>query len=270
MAVDSTNESVRSQFRDFIQVSGGDLVSFSPTNANQKLAELQESIDEIWHLQLRAPSNNADGQNHKLDIRFGELDTLSTDIRPTHWIPDDTPPYLVSTVTDAIIGTVTITFNEAIANLTDSACYILKDSSGNEMDFTFFSSEPKQVILQCAELKNPAGWSLLVQNLKDASMEANTMAPCSIQLAEAQSEVPAEDSTEEPEADSELVKLLLPVCGALIIILLLVVLLVVKGRKKNSSARSKKVKKEKSEKFSVSKNSGVTFFFENDDSKKES
>ena len=54
---------------------------------------------------------------HELNIQFGELDSLSTEIRPTRWTPDDKPPYLLSTTPDAITGTVTLVFNEALTNL---------------------------------------------------------------------------------------------------------------------------------------------------------
>lgn len=269
MAVDSAPEKTRNQFREFIQVSGGDLVSFSPADASEKLDSLQSSIDEIWHLQLQAPSNNADGNNHKLNIQFGESDSLSVDIRPTKWTPDDKPPYLVSSFPDAIAGTVTLTFNEAISNLTDSQCYLLKDSSGTKMDFTILSSDATSVVLQCSDLKNPAGWTLDLQNLTDSSMEQNVMVPCTVPLAEAESTPPNDPSSEQPDEGNELLKLLLPAAGVFLIAILLVILLFVKKQKQSGSTPKKKTMKEKQEKSTAPKNPGVTFYFESDDKPEE-
>jgi len=269
MAVDSADEEIINQFRDFIQVSGGDLVSFSPADASQKLDSLQSSIDEIWHLQLQASNNNADGQNHKLNIQFGELDNLSVDIRPTRWTPDEKPPYLISNVTDSITNTLTLTFNEAIANLNNPLCYILKDSSGKAMDFTILSSDSTSVVLQCSELKDSTGWSLELQNLTDTSMEKNSMAPCTVPLAESQSPSSGDSTTEQPGSDNELLKLLLPAIGALLIVILFVMLLLVKSRQKSSPIPKKKDKKEKAEKSTAPKNPGVKFFFENNEKPKQ-
>ncbi len=266
MAVDSANEATVNRFREFIQVSGGDLVTFSPNNAAQKLDDLQSSIDEIWHLQLKAPSNHADGQPHKLNIQFGQQENLSVDITPTRWTPDDKPPYLVSSNIDSVTSTVTLTFNESIANLDDPQCYALKNASGETLSFSILSSDSTQVVLQCAGLKDPAGCSLELQNLKDGSMEANVIAPCTIPLAEAQLPPSAGDPAQQPEADNELMKLLLPAAGVLLAVVLLAAVLFMKNRSQ-SSAKPKTVK-DKKEKSSASKNSGVTFFFENDDQSK--
>ena len=262
MAVDSAAPATIEQFREFIQVSGGDLVTFSPADADQKLAQLQDSIDEIWHLQLEAPSNNADGQPHELNIQFGELDSLSTEIRPTRWTPDDKPPYLLSTTPDAITGTVTLVFNEAMTNLNDPQYYTLKDADGNSVPFSLLSADSTTVVLQCDALKKPAGMSIEVTGPKDASMEANAMVSYSAQLASAE-EPPADTTPVEPDTGNELMKLLLPSGGALLVIILLVVLLVVKSHQKSApAAKPKKEKKEKQEKSATAKNPGVKFFFE--------
>ena len=265
MAVDSAAPSTIDQFREFIQVSGGDLFTFSPADATQKLEGLQNSIDEIWHLQLQAPSNNADGENHELNIQFGDADTLSTVIRPTQWTPDTKPPYLVSATTDTITGTVTLVFNEAIANAADPLCYVLTDASGKSVSFSVLSSDGTTAVLQSDALKNPAGMSLELKDLKDASMEANVMISCSTPLANAPEAAP--DPAPTTDATNELMKLLLPAGGALLIIILLVVLLVVKSHHKSASTPKVKEKKEPKGKSSAPKNPGVKFFFENEENK---
>ena len=261
MAVDSAAEATRNQFREFIQVSGGDLFTFSPSNAMETLDDLQSSIDEIWHLQLMAESNVADGLDHNLNIQFGELDNLSVEVRPTRWTPDSNPPYLVSSTPDSANGTVTLTFNEAIANIDDPQCYTLTDASGKEVPFSILSFDATQVVLQSSEQKNLAECSLSLKDLKDASMEANVLAPCTTQIANAQGSDPSTGSADEQaDANGDLMQLLLPVGGALVLVILLVALLLAKKRGKTTT--TKKAKKEKSA-------TPVNFIFENDDKHQE-
>lgn len=269
MAVDSAAEETRNQFREFIQVSGGDLFTFSPANAMETLDQLQNSIDEIWHLQLQAQSNIADGLEHKLDIQFGELDSLAVDVRPTRWTPDNTPPYLVSSTPDFTNGTVTLVFNEAITNLSDAQNYALKQASGKDVPFSILSSDATQVVLQCSDPKVLPDCSLDLKNLKDASMEANALAPCTVPLAGSQGQ-PSDETPDDAQdsANQDLMQILLPAAGALVLVLLLVALLVAKSRRKTSAA-PKKTKKEKTDKSNAPKNSGVTFFFEHENEPKE-
>ena len=263
MAVDSAAEETRNQFREFIQVSGGDLFTFSPANAMETLDQLQNSIDEIWHLQLQAQSNIADGMEHNLDIQFGELDTLSASVRPTRWTPDNNPPYLISATPDFTNGTITLVFSEAISNINDSQCYGLKQD-GKEVPFNIQSFDSTQVVLQSSELKDTLDYSLELQNLTDASMEANVMAPCMTPLTSAQGNPSADTPNEQPSANNDLSSILFPAIGALLLVVLLVVVLLVKRRSKGSPS-TKKAKKENA----ASKNTGVTFFFEEDHEQKQ-
>lgn len=268
MAVDSSPKESIKQFQDFIQISGGDLVTFSPGNATEQLASLQSSIDEIWHLQLQSSSNNADGQEHALNIQFGDLDTLDVNIRPTHWTPDETPPHLVSATRDPIINAITLVFSEAMGNLDDSQCYALKDASGKDIPFTVTVTDASTVVLQCSDLADDADCTLELHDLKDSSMEANAIAPYSTVLTGTQTAPAGQDSEEEPAEKNNLLKFLLPAAGILLAVLLLIVVLVIK-RRRNPAAKAEKgpkAPKKGKMKMPSSKKSGVTFVFENEDS----
>lgn len=268
LAVDSASAETISSFSQFIQVSGGDLFTFSPDNANEQLAELQKSIDEIWHLQFTAPSNVVDGNNHELVIQFGQQDTLSVDICPTQWIPDDKAPYLVSIAPDAITDTVTITFSESMSNLDDPANFELKDAAGNIVPFTIASVEPTSIVLQCSSLDNPAGWTLDIKPLTDASMEKNAMASCTMLLAE-EAEEPPVDILPAPEknVNSELIKLIF-IGGGIVLIAVIVVVVLLVSRHQSTTQKQPREKKVK-EKTSTAKNlTGATFFFQSDDQNK--
>jgi len=256
MAVDSAAEETREQFRDFIQESGGDLVTFSPKNAGETLQTLQSAIDEIWHLRLRAGNNEADGQVHQLSLRFGQEPPLEVDIRPTQWIPDEKPPYLIST--ELLPGVITVSFSEVMANLEDPACYLLRDSAGNAADFTV-TAAGNRAELHCADLTDGAGWMLELQNLTDASMERNAMAACSVPLAPAKAEEPVpEAALPTEETDYEF---LLLIGGGAAVVLLLLLLLVIRARRRKKPAYVPKRQKKRGR-----QRSGVTFYFAEEES----
>lgn len=268
LAVDSASEETISSFSQFIRVSGGDLFTFSPDNADEQLAALQESIDEIWHLQFTAPSNVVDGENHELVIQFGQLDTLSVDICPTQWIPDDKAPYLVSVAPDTITDTVTLTFNESMSDLNNPANFVLKDASGSTVPFTITSVEPSCVVLQCSSLDNPAGWTLEIKPLTDASMENNAMASCTVLLAEVEEE-PSVEAPPVPEGNitGEIMKLIL-IAGGIVLVAVIVAVVLLFSRRQSSTPKQAPEKKIK-EKTSTAKNlTGATFFFQSDDQNK--
>ena len=260
LAVDSADEAVQNRFRDFIQVSGGDLFPFSAEDAAQKLDELQQCIDQIWHLQLTAPGNTADGQDHRLSIRFGELDTMELDIRPTQWVPDEKPPYPLS-VDVAGDGTVTVRFSEAMANAGDAGCYVLKDPSGKTASFTLDTPESDCAVLHCPALTDPAGWTLELSGLTDASMEANVMASCSLPLAEAVELPVTEAASQQQAAKAELMRLLL-IAGAVLIAAAAAVAILLTRKRRPAVSPAKPDKKPKSSK---APSQNVKFFFESDD-----
>ena len=252
MAVDSAAEETREQFRTFIQESGGDLVTFSPKNAGETLQTLQSAIDEIWHLRVRAAGNEADGEKHRLTLQFGQEPPLEVDIRPTQWIPDEKPPYLVST--DLLPGVITVTFSEPMANFEDPACYLLRDSGGSAVDFSV-TAEGAQAQLHCPSLTDGAGWTLELQNLTDASMERNPMAACTVPLAPAKAEAPQpEEAPAGEEPDYEFWTL--AAGGGAVVILLLILLAVLVRKRKKPAYVPKRQKKKGRHK------SGVTFYFE--------
>lgn len=254
MAVDSAAEETREQFRAFIQESGGDLVTFSPKNAGETLKALQSAIDEIWHLRLRAAGNKADGQKHRLSLQFGQEPPLEVDIRPTQWIPDEKPPYLIST--ELAPGVITVTFSEPMANSEEPACYLLRDSDGNPVEFTVTAAGDRAE-LHCPALTDGAGWTLELQNLTDASMERNPLAACSVPLAPAKAVEPVTEETPIPaEVNYEF---LLLAGGGAVVILLLLLLLVVRVRRRKKPAYVPKRQKKKGR-----QKSGVTFYFAED------
>lgn len=246
MAVDSTGEETQARFRAFIQESGGDLVTFSPENAGAKLEELQTAIDEIWHLRLRAPDNRADGSQRHLSLQFGPQERLEVDIVPTRWIPDVTPPYLLSAQPDAAAGTVTVLFSEPVTGLEDPAACLLRDSAGAVMDTTVTAIADDRAELYCAVLTDPAGWTLEVQGLTDTSMERNAMAACTLLLAPVREEPP---QPEEPTFLSLLEEVPYPmltgIVAGVLVVLLLLLLAVVRHNRKKAYVPKREIKKER-------------------------
>lgn len=223
LAVDSTTEAVRERFRNFIQVSGGELFPFSPSDAGEKLGQLQSYIDQTWHLRLTAPTNIADGEEHQLAVQFGQLDNLTVQIRPTKWIPDEKPPYALSVDTALDSATVTVTFNEPVSNASDSRCYVLKDPEGQVVPFTLLSYDSTHATLLCPQLINPTDWTLELRGLIDVSMEANKIIPISLKLAE-----PVVEFLPTEISEMGAVFLFLPILATLVV----AVVLAIRSRKK--------------------------------------
>ena len=114
LAVDSASAGSIKTFRSFVDVSGGELFEFSPDDAQSKLSQLLQQIDEIWQLNLKAGSNIADGTERALSVKFGDLGEVTAQIKPNQWTPDDTPPYVLSLAADETAGTITVKFSEAM------------------------------------------------------------------------------------------------------------------------------------------------------------
>ena len=184
LAVDTASDADTANFRSFVKVSGGELFVFSPSNAQQALASLLKQIDEIWAVKLTADSNIADGKQHALEIKFGDLGTVSTDIAPTKWVADNVPPYVVSLDTDESAGTITVVFSEAMAKLDDVSCYKLEAPSGaSAPNLSVSSAEADTVTLAAAGVSRADGWKLALSGLTDASMEKNPMPACAVPLS---------------------------------------------------------------------------------------
>lgn len=183
MAVDSAPKAALDNFRQFIEVSGGSLYTFSPANASAMLTQLLTRIDAIWRLNLRADSNIADGETHALEVSFGSLGSVSTDIRPVNWTPDREPPYLLSLSTDSAGGTVTVAFSEAMAGIDDPAHFQIHGPDGKEPEVRIAAAEADKVTLAAEGISDAAGWELAISGLTDASMEKNAMPSCTVPLS---------------------------------------------------------------------------------------
>lgn len=263
LAVDSAAPAALEQFREFIQVSGGELFPFSPPSADEELDELLSRVDSIWHLFLTADSNIADGQTHGLEIQLGELGTISTQIRPENWIPDEKPPYLLSMDTSTE-GAVTLRFSEAMNGLEDADCYRLITPTGSTAPFSIVSADASSVTL-AADLPDKAGWKLELSGLSDRSMEQNPMASCILPLSEPNGAAdPTDDSggikaTAQEEILHTVATLAVCLLAGLTVVLLVVFLIRRRGKR---TPDSKKPKPQKLEKQTVQ------FFFHGEDAKK--
>lgn len=202
LAVDSAPAAALAAFKNFIEVSGGSLYTFSPANASQMLGQLLTRIDAIWRLNLRAGSNIADGKTRALEIRFGSLGTVSTRIRPVNWVPDDKPPYIVSLSTDTSAGTVSVTFSEAMLGLDNPDCFRLQTPDGKGGKLRLVSSGADTVTLGADSLSTDAGWALECTGLTDASMEKNVMPACTVPLAGLESSPAASSGASSAGADA--------------------------------------------------------------------
>jgi hypothetical protein len=87
LAVDTASDADTANFRSFVKVSGGELFVFSPSNAQQALTSLAEADRRDLGRQAHCRQQRCRRQAARLEIKFGDLGTVSTDIAPTKWVP---------------------------------------------------------------------------------------------------------------------------------------------------------------------------------------
>jgi len=211
LAVDSSPAAALETFRNFIHVSGGELYVFSPENAGEMLGSLLAKVGETWSLSLLADSNIADGQQHTLAVKFGGLGSVSAQICPVKWIPDDKAPTIVSVSADYSAETVTAAFSEAMDGLDDMSRYKLSGADGKTLPLSLGAETADTVTLSAKGLSGGTGWKLTFSGLTDASMEKNPLPERTVELAgnaaysssAPQSSAPAVSSSQAPAAAKE-------------------------------------------------------------------
>lgn len=245
LAVDSASAGSIKTFRSFVDVSGGELFEFSPDDAQSKLSQLLQQIDEIWQLNLKAGSNIADGTERALSVKFGDLGEVTAQIKPNQWTPDDTPPYVLSLAADETAGTITVKFSEAMTGLDNPNNYKLLSPEGKETALTLSSAGADTVTLAASGFTRD-GWKLALSGLTDASMEKNTMPdrtlPLSGQLAEDAAKPGVTPAPAEADSAGGLSPLLMIVIAAAAVAVLAAALVALKKRGKKEEPAASAVK----------------------------
>lgn len=187
LCVDTASDAAVSNFRDFLGVSGGQLFTFGPDNAETQLDALLDGMGDGWHLALEAPDNRADGQETPLTVALGDVSTLSLTVTPERWTPDTVPPRVTDAVYDAAAGTVTVTFSEPMDQSADAGAYALTDGSGAAVPIASVEAmgQEEALLRLGGPLPETGEVTLTVGGLHDVSMEENALTAYSGVIREA-------------------------------------------------------------------------------------
>ncbi|WP_300025789.1 VWA domain-containing protein [Oscillibacter sp.] len=202
LAIDSAGEQTTQTFRSFIRLSGGELYSFGPANAESVAADLLGRIGTVWHLKLTADTNIADGQAHTLSIRLKDAAPVLTEVTTEHWVPDHKAPQVASLQADDA-GAMTVQFSKPMLGLEDGAHFLLKNPSGQDFPVTVEQvASADTVKLLAAGLSKRDGWTLTLSGLTDASMEKNPLPVITLSLADG-SETAAPGAAPQPQTAAD-------------------------------------------------------------------
>lgn len=80
LCIDSVGQDSVDGFSEFIDLSGGELYTFGPDDADEKLGGLLEYLSYGLHLRFQIPPDFAGGSELPLEIDFGGVDRLSATV----------------------------------------------------------------------------------------------------------------------------------------------------------------------------------------------
>lgn len=261
LGVDFAGQEALDDFSAFVGLTGGVLYTFAPDSASSAMDKLTECLADTWMLTLSAPTNEADGELHRLKISFGEAGEAETAIRPKKSIPDATVPYILSIDADRASGTIKVSFSENVLGADDTSVYSLVSPTGAKGAFSSAAINGSELTLSSADIAS-GGWTLEIGGgITDASVQRNPLSPFSYEL------FPGEAVDKPEELISQDIKntFMIPVMALAVLIVLVILFFVL--RKRAKSDKPEKGGKAKKEKEQPLPRQTVQFFFNEDDKK---
>ena len=232
MAVDTTSNANLDAFRGFVNVSGGELLTFNSDSAQTALDSLLKHIDEIWRLTLTSTAA-ADGNQHTLAVSFGTLGSVDTQVTAEGQSGDTTVPTVVSVDTDEAAGTITAVFSEPMSGLDKPECYKLTAPSGQAPAISVISAEGSKVVLSCKGVSKAEGWAITFTGLTDEAN--NPLEDCTVALGTVQTP----SSTAKADSQEGLSPLIWIIIGAVVVAAVILVF-ILKGKHGKTSGKAEK------------------------------
>ncbi|MEA4966107.1 MAG: VWA domain-containing protein [Oscillospiraceae bacterium] len=178
LCIDTASAEDVAQFRSLLQISGGELYPFSPEDASATLESLLDRLSGGYLLELSAPNNLASGTEETLRADFGQGTVLELAVTPEDWVPDETPPAVLSASWDQNSGTIAVKFTEAVQGGDQPEHYVLTCSDGavipvstaESADGVTFAVTPSEALPENQDV------TLTLCGITDVSMEQNPVA----------------------------------------------------------------------------------------------
>lgn len=286
LCIDTAPPSSMAQFQSFIRLSGGELYPYGAQNAERVLSQLLDRLDNVWMLQLLCTAPQEAPGAVPLEIRLGTISTVTAELEPDYWVPDETPPYVTAASLDAAAHAVTVSFSEPVEGGADVVCYALTDSRDQPLEIdsiAYVGVDRRTVRLIVPQLDGAAAYNLSVSGPVDLSAGKNPLISYHAALGaelmgvEPETETPTEAPRQETAADlkAELRNLVLLTILALAAVAGLIVLILRFHGSGEAPAKSAKPVKKRTHKLEPSTkarkkdHSAVKFIFAEDETKKE-
>ena len=196
LAVDAAKASDIDNFREFVQLSGGQLFEFNPSNCTDSMSSLTGSFEKTYHLKLLADPSLITGESQALVIQIGEHSILEQEI--VLELPDTTAPTITGWEVVFEDQTLSLFFSEPMANLQNPEQYRISAPDGSLAPVTVVEHTDDHVLLKIEGLDNLPGWRADFDGLKDASSNGNTLKYEAILITP---EIVEEPTTEEPTTE---------------------------------------------------------------------
>lgn len=175
LAVDTAEPAAISSFREFVEVSGGQLFTFSPDSCDQAMEDLLLSVDSVWNVGLEVAPELITGQSQLLEIQIGDHGTLEREVILEARELDVTPPTITEWTVDQTNKTLALHFSEAMADLKDPEHYRITNADQEQVPVTVLEYEESYVLLSIEGLNETPGWSADFVRLMDASANRNVL-----------------------------------------------------------------------------------------------
>ncbi len=237
LAVDAASYWAIYSFREFVQLSGGQLFEYSPETCAEAMTNLTDSVDKIWNVGIQVDPALITGEAQSLVVQIGDYGTIEQEVILEQRSVDTTAPTITSWELVPETGTLTLHFSEAMADLKNPEHYLITAPNGNLAPVTVVEYTDDSVVLNIEGFDNATGWCAEFYRLMDASANRNLLEAEPIILTpevEVVPEIPEEPVSEEFNFGAFIFEYWQYILGAGLLLLVIIFYIVLKpSRKKN-------------------------------------
>lgn len=177
-----------------VRASGGSLYYFKPDNAVDVLNEAFDRALDCSVIKLTASSNLVTGGSELLTLLIEELSgelSVSADVTPIRWIPDNTPPRLLLADYDKDRAVIRLGFDEPVNGADAADNYDVINEAGERVpvysvryftDNDLNAENRSYAELLFSDTPENGTYSIRLKNIYDVSMEKNALEDESVSL----------------------------------------------------------------------------------------
>ena len=236
-------------FGAMARLSGGSIDVVTHTTMREVVSSRASSFRSGYVAHFVSRTNIITGNNEDLMLTVTRGDAIATtrvNITPSRWIPDLTPPEIIS-AEQVTSGTIHIEFSEPVLGADIAASYRILDTDGNLLAIraVSYDKQTNTAIITLAELPPGGEISISYPGITDESMEVNAISESSQILWKGMTPTDEDDmqelqAYEEPQEDEEKEEksATLLIIGLIVagIAIAVTIIIIIKKRTRNSIA----------------------------------